>query len=225
MSASQLSSHHAPWNRRLAGGYSDKQIQMGERAFGNLHEQSIIFLVSLWMHALFVDASSAASLGWAWLYFRLGYVVIWGLTAGKIMPAILISTMPMYGYISLFRILALVTSISPAIPPVIGMVSLSGCSPLPSQKQKILTSRRWQWTQMQPGALRARCALGPGSMLLVVSVSGISLTLGGVVGRLCSSFASTFSRSSANRSLKLSALAVLRRKRCKRCHLRVYQAV
>ena len=70
---------------------------MGERAFGNLHEQSIIFLVSLWMHALFVDVPTAATLGWTWLAFRLSYVFIWALTAGKIMPAILISTMPMCG--------------------------------------------------------------------------------------------------------------------------------
>ena len=85
---------------------------MGERAFGNLHEQSIIFLVSLWMHALFVDVPTAAMLGWAWLGFRFSYVVIWSLTAGKIMPAILISTMPMYGYSST---LACVTSISAAV--------------------------------------------------------------------------------------------------------------
>jgi len=84
---------------RLAGGYSEKQIRMGERAFGNLHEQSTIFLAAVWLHALFVDAGTAATLGWAWLGFRFAYVAIWALTAGNIMPAILLATMPMYGII------------------------------------------------------------------------------------------------------------------------------
>ena len=72
---------------------------MGERAFGNLHEQSTIFLAAVWLHALFVDATTATTLGWAWLGFRFAYVAIWALTAGNIMPAILLATMPMYGII------------------------------------------------------------------------------------------------------------------------------
>ena len=136
---------------------------MGERAFGNLHEQSIIFLVSMWMHALYVDVSTAATLGWAWLGFRLSYVVIWALTAGKIMPAILISTMPMYGNSSS---LACVTSISAAVlPPVAGMASSSGCSLPPSQRHKTLTSKDWQWTRIRRDALQARCALACGILL------------------------------------------------------------
>ena len=67
-------------HRRLAGGYSEKQIRMGERAFGNLHEQSTIFLAAVWLHALFVDATTATTLGWAWLGFRFAYVAIWALT-------------------------------------------------------------------------------------------------------------------------------------------------
>ena len=90
---------HVCAHRRLAGGYSEKQIRMGERAFGNLHEQSTIFLAAVWLHALFVDAGTAATLGWAWLGFRFAYVAIWALTAGNIMPAILLATMPMYGII------------------------------------------------------------------------------------------------------------------------------
>ena len=72
---------------------------MGERAFGNLHEQSTIFLAAVWLHALFVDATTATTLSWAWLGFRFAYVAIWALTAGNIMPAILLATMPMYGII------------------------------------------------------------------------------------------------------------------------------
>ena len=68
---------------------------MGERAFGNLHEQSTIFLAAVWLHALFVDATTATTLGWAWLGFRFAYVAIWALTAGNIImiiPAILLAT-------------------------------------------------------------------------------------------------------------------------------------
>lgn len=71
---------------------------MGVRAFGNLHEQSIIFLVALWAHALFMDVQTAATLGWAYLGFRLLYPVIWTIFSGFTMK-ILWVTMPMYGII------------------------------------------------------------------------------------------------------------------------------
>ena len=38
---------------------SNAQREWGARAFGNLHEQSTIFLVSLWSHALFVSVRRA----------------------------------------------------------------------------------------------------------------------------------------------------------------------
>eukprot|EP01051_Picozoa_sp_SAG22_P011426 SAG22_NODE_1098_length_5567_cov_27.664045_2_plen_167_part_00 len=77
---------------------SKAQITWGNRAFGNLHEQSTIFLVSLWLHALFVSVDGAAALGWAYLLFRSLYPVLWAVCGP--MPqsmAILWSTMPQYG--------------------------------------------------------------------------------------------------------------------------------
>lgn len=78
----------------LAGTFSAEQVRMGQRVFGNLHEQSIVFVVGLWMMALFGDVAVAAQLGWVWLGLRCLYVIIWALTGGNIIPGILISTMP-----------------------------------------------------------------------------------------------------------------------------------
>jgi hypothetical protein len=51
-------------------GKGEAQATMGARAFGNLHEQSDIFLVALWVHALFWSVADAATMGWAYLGFR-----------------------------------------------------------------------------------------------------------------------------------------------------------
>ena len=55
------------------------QITWGNRAFGNLHEQSTIFLVSLWFHALFVSVEGAATMGWAYVIFRGCYPLLWAI--------------------------------------------------------------------------------------------------------------------------------------------------
>ena len=82
----------------LVQGYGAKQANMGARAFGNLHEQSIVFLVSLWVHALFEDVDGAAKLGSVYLGLRALYPVVWTLCGGFDMK-ILVTTMPQYGII------------------------------------------------------------------------------------------------------------------------------
>merc|ERR1712096_306098 len=79
-------------------GKSEAQQTMGKRAFGNLHEQSIAFLVALWSHALFLDVDGAARMGWAYLALRAFYPVIWCLCGGFSMKVLAV-TMPMYGIV------------------------------------------------------------------------------------------------------------------------------
>lgn len=57
---------------RLAGT-SEAHTFSCERCFGNLHEQSVPFLASLWLHAAFVSPADAAILGAAWLVLRALY--------------------------------------------------------------------------------------------------------------------------------------------------------
>ena len=49
-----------------------------DRTVGNMCEQSVPFLLSLWMHAVFIDGRAAAKLGWAWLCFRALYPAVFG---------------------------------------------------------------------------------------------------------------------------------------------------
>merc|ERR1711998_438978 len=84
-----------PATKQSGGG--PKRSNAMSRIFGNLHEQSIIFLVSMWMMALFVDADRAASIGKAYLGFRLLYPMIVIGCGGNILPAIFLSPMPQYG--------------------------------------------------------------------------------------------------------------------------------
>merc|ERR1712071_729988 len=44
-----------------------------DRCVGNLLEQLLPFLVSLYGHAVFVNVSHATKLGWAWILFRSYY--------------------------------------------------------------------------------------------------------------------------------------------------------
>jgi hypothetical protein len=73
-------------------------VQWGERCFGNLHEQSTPFLASLWVYAVFNDVTEAAYMGWACLFFRFLYPIIWAWKGSfkNAVPLIFISTLPMY---------------------------------------------------------------------------------------------------------------------------------
>ena len=64
---------------------SFKQIKYGstsglgfisDRTFMNMLEQSPAFLVSLWLHAVFVSCQTAATAGWIYIAFRALYPVV-----------------------------------------------------------------------------------------------------------------------------------------------------
>jgi len=67
----------------------------GDRTVGNLLEQSLPFLLSLWLHASYVDVGTASRLGWLWLFSRAAYPVAFHLG----MPYVFISTLPGYAAI------------------------------------------------------------------------------------------------------------------------------
>ena len=70
-----------------------------DRTVGNMMEQSIPFLTSLWLCAIFESADYAAKLGWLWLLFRALYPF-----AYYRRPWVLVSTVP--GYIILFMLIS-----------------------------------------------------------------------------------------------------------------------
>mmetsp|Transcript_23934 Transcript_23934/g.46642 ORF Transcript_23934/g.46642 Transcript_23934/m.46642 type:complete len:189 (+) Transcript_23934:1-567(+) len=65
------------------------------RTVGNMIEQALPFLLSLWMHAIFVSPDNAAVAGWVWLGFR----AIYPLVFLKGLPWLLISTVPGYAVV------------------------------------------------------------------------------------------------------------------------------
>ena len=70
---------------------------LGDRTAGNMLEQSVPFLLALWLHAIFVAPSTAARIGWCWLLSRAVYPVCF--RAG--VPWLFISTLPGYLFIGL----------------------------------------------------------------------------------------------------------------------------
>jgi uncharacterized MAPEG superfamily protein len=68
-----------------------------DRTVGNMMEQSFPFLLSLWLHAIFISVDGAAKLGWAWLLSRVIYPAVF--TSG--IPILFLSTMPGYLFILL----------------------------------------------------------------------------------------------------------------------------
>jgi hypothetical protein len=79
-------------------GKSSAQVTWGKRAFGNMSEQAVMFILALWIHAIFTSPADAAQLGLVYLGLRVGYLLIW-LMSGKFTLTILAVTMPMYGII------------------------------------------------------------------------------------------------------------------------------
>ena len=77
------------------GGSNDRLVLTGDRTAGNLVEQSVPFLASLWLCAVFYSPAYAARMGWGWLMSRIIYPVAFHLG----FPYILLSTVPGYGFI------------------------------------------------------------------------------------------------------------------------------
>ena len=73
----------------------DSQLHWNLRVQGNMLEQSVPFLASLALHAVLVDATKAAQLGWLWLLSRAIYPFVFA----KGPPLLFVSTLPGYGFI------------------------------------------------------------------------------------------------------------------------------
>ena len=78
-----------------AQGINEKQKLWASRMFGNLHEQSTLFLVAVWSYAIFVDAGKAAFWGDIYLFIRLFYPIIWAANGGMSQQMALV-TLPGY---------------------------------------------------------------------------------------------------------------------------------
>jgi len=80
---------------------SSAQKHWAARAFGNYGEQFPLFMTALWMYAIFVSPDNATKLGFAYIIFRVLYVLVW-LVGGAMdtvkgtNPAMMGVTMPMY---------------------------------------------------------------------------------------------------------------------------------
>ena len=71
-------------------------VLRASRAAGNMLEQSIPFLVSLWLHAILVNTSDAANLGLLWLVIRSFYPLVFGKGA-----LLFLVTVPNYAIIAM----------------------------------------------------------------------------------------------------------------------------
>jgi hypothetical protein len=74
------------------GGNKSGDVLTADRTVANYLEQTIPFLVSMYLHAVLVSASGAAFCGWIWLAARVLYPFVFKLP----FPAIFISTLPAY---------------------------------------------------------------------------------------------------------------------------------
>ncbi len=84
---------------KIKYGNTDRLAVTGDRSVGNMLEQAIPFLGSLWLHAVFVDPVVAARYGWLYILFRSIYPI--GFYMG--LPYILCSTIP--GYLIIFSLM------------------------------------------------------------------------------------------------------------------------
>jgi len=98
-------------------------VLLGDRTAGNMQEQSLPFLLALWLHAAFVPggAHSAAPLGWAWLLARAMYPFVFA----RGVPALFVSTVPCYAVtVALLWPLARVVCNSSELPKIAGITEL-----------------------------------------------------------------------------------------------------
>lgn len=146
------------WNRF---DHSAKLWEWADRTFNNIMEQSIPFLTTMWVHAIFVDPAVSIALGGFYVGFRTLYPFLWVLGNGK-SAFILMSTIPGYvinlGFLSstvfstLFESpLPFVSSSSTAVRSVatFGMgvtafIAAVICSRLISTPVDAIFQRRWK---------------------------------------------------------------------------------
>ena len=81
-----------------AGGW---QTLSAKRTVVNMTEQAFPFMLSLWMHAVFVDARRAGRLGWTYISFRALYPYAFKLMRKTKGMSIFASTFPGYAMILL----------------------------------------------------------------------------------------------------------------------------
>ena len=74
-----------------------------DRTFLNMLEQSPAFLLSLWMHAVFVSIDTAAFAGWIYIAFRAIYPLVFPMGP----PWLFLSTFPNYAVIMYFCVTTL----------------------------------------------------------------------------------------------------------------------
>lgn len=92
---------------------SEGQQKWGHRSFLNMQEQSVLFMASLWLYAVFCSASDATDLGIAYLVLRSMYPVLWMVMGGEGGPPpamSIVCTFPQYA-INLFEVVAVVLKV------------------------------------------------------------------------------------------------------------------
>lgn len=78
----------------------DPRMLAADRAVANTHEQMVPFLLSMWLHAVFVSASHAAALGGAYVVLRALYPTLLGRSVSKTQSKrVFFVTGPCYGII------------------------------------------------------------------------------------------------------------------------------
>lgn len=76
----------------------DRGLLAADRMQLNMLEQMPVFLIGLWMHAVFVSPSAAGIAGWVYVACRAAYPFLLGKQLGKTIPfRIFYATMPAYG--------------------------------------------------------------------------------------------------------------------------------
>ena len=79
----------------------DKQMLSADRAVINTQEQMVPFLVSLWLHAIFVSVSVATLLGLIYVLIRASYPILLGSEVSKMQTKrVYFATLP--GYLIVF---------------------------------------------------------------------------------------------------------------------------
>jgi hypothetical protein len=87
------------------GGILSVDMLAADRTVANYLEQSIPFLVSMYLHAALVSASGAAFYGWIWIAARVLYPFVFKMP----FPTIFISTMPAYSCVIYMLVTAILT--------------------------------------------------------------------------------------------------------------------